>query len=213
MKLTRQCLEVLAEFRNPVSIITKNQLVTRDIDILSQLVRYDAVSVMISITTLDDKLRRILEPRASHPEHRLKAVKLLSDAGIPVGVMVAPIIAGLNDAEIPAIVKAAVQAGAQRAGYTNLRLPYGVAPLFEQWLDEHVPTKKDKVLNRVRAMRGGQLNERQFGKRMRGEGIFAEQIASLFKLACRQAGLANTSPALSTDAFRRPSGSQLHLFE
>ncbi len=213
LKLTRGCLEVLAEFRNPVCIITKNQLVTRDIDILSQLARVGAVSVMISITTLDDKLRRVLEPRTSHPEHRLKAIQTLSDVGIPVGVMVAPIIAGLNDAEIPAIIKAAVQAGAQRAGYTHLRLPYGVAPLFEQWLEEHVPTKKDKVLNRVRSMRGGQLNESQFGKRMRGEGIFAEQVASLFKLACRKAGLANTSPALSTDAFRRPTGPQLTLFD
>ncbi len=213
LKITRGCLEVLAEFRNPVSIITKNQLVTRDIDILSQLARYDAVSVMLSITTLDDKRRRVLEPRASHPEHRLKAIQALSAAGIPVGVMVAPIIAGLNEVEIPAIIQAAVQAGAQRAGYPHLRLPYGVAPLFEQWLEEHMPTKKDKVLNRVRAMRSGQLNESQFGKRMRSEGIFAEQIASLFKLACRQAGLANTSPALSTDAFRRPAGPQLTLFD
>jgi DNA repair photolyase len=212
LKLTRGCLHVLAEFRNPVSIITKNQLVTRDIDILSELARYHAASVMLSITTLDDKLRRLLEPRASHPEHRLKAIQMLSEAGIPVGVMVAPIIAGLNDVEIPAIIKAAVQAGAQRAGYTHLRLPHGVAPLFEQWLEQHMPTKKDKVLNRVRALRGGQLNEKAFGKRMRGEGIFAEQIASLFKLACRQAGLANTAPALSTDAFRRPAGPQLTLF-
>jgi DNA repair photolyase len=212
LKITRGCLEVLAEFRNPVSIITKNQLVTRDLDVLSELARYGAASVMLSITTLDDKLRRMMEPRASHPEHRLKAIQTLSEADIPVGVMVAPIIAGLNEAEIPAIVKAAVQAGAQRAGYTHLRLPYAVAPLFEQWLEEHLPTKKDKVLNRVRSMRGGQLNESQFGKRMRGEGIFAEQIASLFKLACRQAGLANQAPALSTDAFRRPSGPQLTLF-
>ena len=121
------------------------------------------VIAMISVTTLDDKLRRILEPRASHPEHRIKAIQTLNEADIPVGVIVAPIIAGLNDAEIPAIVKAAVQAGARRAGYTHLRLPYGVASLFEQWLEEHVPTKKDKVLNRVRAMRGGQLNESQFG--------------------------------------------------
>ena len=214
LKLTRGCLEVLAEFRNPVCIVTKNQLVTRDIDILSELARYHAVSVMISVTTLDDKLRRILEPRASHPEHRLKAIQTLNEADIPVGVIVAPIIAGLNDAEIPAIVKAAVQAGARRAGYTHLRLPYGVASLFEQWLEEHVPTKKDKVLNRVRAMRGGQLNESQFGKRMRGEGIFAEQVASLFKLACRKAGLADTRhqrfrPMPSADR----AGPQLTLFD
>jgi len=212
LRLTRGCLEVLAECRNPVTIITKNQLVTRDIDVLSDLARYDAVSVMMSITTLDDKLRRLLEPRASHPEHRLRAIQRLSEAGIPVGVLVAPIIAGLNETEIPAIIKAAVQAGAQRASYTHLRLPYGVAPLFEQWLDQHLPTKKEKVLNRVRSMRGGQLNESQFGKRMRGEGIFAEQIAALFKLACRQAGLVNTPLALSTDAFRRPLGPQLTLF-
>ncbi len=212
LKLTRGCLEVLAEFRNPVSIITKNQLVTRDIDLLSELACYDAVSVMLSITTLDDKLRRIMEPRASHPEHRLKAIQTLNEAGIPVGVMVAPIIAGLNKIEIPAIVKAAVQAGAQCAGYTHLRLPYGVAPLFEQWLSEHVPTKKDKILNRVRAMRGGQLNEREFGKRMRGDGIFAEQVASLFKLACRRSGLTSNPPFLSTKAFRRPVDAQLTLF-
>lgn len=211
--LTRQCLEVLAEFRNPVSIITKNQLVTRDIDILSDLARYDAVSVMLSITTLDDKLRRIMEPRASHPEHRLKAIHTLNDANIPVGVMVAPIIAGLNETEIPDIITAAVQAGAQCAGYTNLRLPYGLAPLFEQWLETHVPTKKEKVLNRVQAMRNGKLNESQFGKRMRGDGIFAEQIASMFRLACRQAGLANDMQALSTAAFRRPAGPQLPLFD
>jgi DNA repair photolyase len=212
LRLTRGCLEVLAEFRNPVSIITKNQLVTRDVDVLGELAHDQAVSVMLSITTLDDRLRRLMEPRTSHPEHRLKAIQTLSEAGIPVGVMAAPIIPGLNDHEIPAIIKAAVQAGAQRAGYTHLRLPYGVAPLFEQWLETHVPTKKEKVLNRVRAMRGGQLNESRFGKRMRGEGIFAEQIASLFKLACRQAGLANAAPALSTDAFRRPPGPQLTLF-
>jgi DNA repair photolyase len=126
--------------------------------------------------------------------------------------MVAPIIPGLNEVEVPAIIKAAVQAGAQCAGYTHLRLPYGVAPLFEQWLEQHLPTKKDKVLNRVRAMRGGQLNENQFGKRMRGEGIFADQIASLFKLACRQSGLPNQAPALSTASFRRSLDPQLTLF-
>ena len=128
LQLTRRCLPVLAEFCNPVSIITKNQLVTRDIDLLSELARYDAVSVMLSITTLDDKLRRIMEPRASHPERRLKAIQTLSETGIPVGVMVAPIIAGLNETEIPNIVQAAVQAGAQCAGYTHLRLPHGLAP-------------------------------------------------------------------------------------
>ena len=212
LRITRGCLEVLAAFRNPVVIITKNHLVTRDIDLLSELARYDAVSVMLSITTLDDTLRRIMEPRASHPAHRLKAVHTLSEAGIPVGVMVAPIIPGLNEVEVPAIIKAAVQAGARCAGYTHLRLPYAVAPLFEQWLAAHIPTKKDKVLNRIRAMRGGQLNESQFGRRMRGEGIFAEQIASLFKLACRQAGLPQQGPTLSTAAFRRPADPQLPLF-
>ena len=213
LKLTRACLEVLAEFRNPVSIITKNHLVTRDIDVLGELARYQAVSVALSVTSLDSKLSRVLEPRASHPQQRLAAIEELSQAGVPVGTMVAPVIPGLNEHEMPAIIEAGKKAGAQFAGYTTLRLPYGVAPLFERWLDQHAPGKKAKILNRLRSLRGGKLNDSRFGKRMRGEGRYAEQIAAMFALACRKADLINRHPRLSTDAFRRPMDGQLSLFD
>lgn len=214
LRLTRACLEVLAEFRNPVSIITKNHLVTRDIDVLSELARYQAASVALSVTSLDSKLSRLLEPRASHPQQRLASIEELSQAGVPVGMMVAPVIPGLNEHEMPAIIAAGKKAGAQFAGYTTLRLPYGVAPLFESWLDQHAPGKKAKVLNRLRSLRGGKLNDSRFGKRMRGEGRYAEQIAAMFALACRKAGLVNNFPRLSTAAFRRPvEGGQLTLFD
>ena len=212
LRLTRDCLEVLAEFRNPVSIITKNHLVTRDIDVLQELARYQAVSVALSVTSLDGRLSRVLEPRASHPQQRLAAIEELSQAGVPVGMMVAPVIPGLNEHEMPAIIAAGKKAGAQFAGYTTLRLPYGVAPLFERWLDQHAPSKKAKVLNRLRSLRGGKLNDSRFGKRMRGEGRYAEQIAAMFALACRKADLINRHPRLSTDAFRRPVEGQLALF-
>ena len=213
LRLTRACLEVLAEFRNPLSIITKNHLVTRDIDVLSELARYQAASVALSVTSLDSKLSRVLEPRASHPQQRLAAIEELSQAGVPVGMMVAPVIPGLNEHEMPAIIAAGKQAGAQFAGYTTLRLPYGVAPLFERWLDQHAPSKKAKILNRLRSLRGGRLNDSRFGKRMRGEGRYAEQIASMFALACRKADLVNNFPGLSTAAFRRPVDGQLSLFD
>ena len=213
LKLTRACLEVLAEFRNPVSIITKNHLVTRDIDVLSELARHQAASVALSVTSLDSGLARVLEPRASHPRQRLAAIEALSQADVPVGMMVAPVIPGLNEHEIPAIIAAGKKAGAQFAGYTTLRLPYGVAPLFENWLDQHAPSKKGKILNRLRSLRGGRLNDSRFGKRMRGEGRYAEQIASMFALSCRKAGLINKHPSLSTAAFRRPVDGQLSLFD
>jgi DNA repair photolyase len=212
LKLTRACLEVLAEFRNPVSIITKNYLVTRDIDVLEELARHQAVSVALSVTSLDSGLGRVLEPRASHPQQRLAAIEALAQAGVPVGMMVAPVIPGLNEHEMPAIIAAGKQAGAQFAGYTTLRLPYGVAPLFESWLDQHAPGKKAKVLSRLRSLRGGKLNDSRFGKRMRGEGRYADQIAAMFALACRKAGLINKPPRLSTAAFRRPVEGQLPLF-
>jgi DNA repair photolyase len=210
--LTRRCLEVLVEFRNPVVIITKNYLVTRDADLLSELARVQAAAVYISVTTLDDTLQRAMEPRASHPERRLAAIGALHRAGIPVGVLVAPVLPGLTEHELPAIVAAAAQAGAQYAGYGVLRLPYGVAPLFEDWLSRHAPTRKNKVLKRLQALRGGRLNDSTFGSRMRGEGIYARQIAALFTLACRKAGLARRAPELSTTAFCRPAGNQLTLF-
>jgi DNA repair photolyase len=212
LKITRGCLEVLAEFRNPVGIITKNQLVTRDIDLLRELARFNAAAVFVSVTTLDTNLRKILEPRTSPPAARLATISTLSQAGIPVGVLMAPLIPGLTDHEIPQVVEAAVKAGAKRAGYVTLRLPYAVAPLFEQWLEQHYPDRKDKVLNRLREMRGGKLYDAKWGKRMRGEGIFADQIENLFDVACRKAGLGANELNLSTAAFRRPGGEQLNLF-
>ncbi len=211
LKLTRRCLEVLAEFRNPVFIITKNRLVTRDIDILGELARHQAAAVWLSITTLDTGLRNIMEPRTSPPAARLAAIRELAAAGIPVGVNVAPLIPGLTDHEVPAILKAAAEAGATAAGYAIVRLPYAVAPLFEQWLSTHFPDRKDTVLNRLRAMRVGKLNGSDRGKSMTGEGIFAEQIAQMFEVARRKAGIKSDQPPLSAGAFRRPGEAQMSL--
>jgi DNA repair photolyase len=211
LKLTRGCLEVLAEFRNPVTVVTKNNLVTRDLDLLAELAGCQAAAVFISVTTLDPELRKILEPRTSPPAARLAAIGALAKAGIPTGVMVAPVIPGLTDHEMPAIIAAAAAAGASLAGCTTLRLPYAVAPLFEEWLAQHLPKKKDKVLNRIRSLRRGKLNDSEFGLRMRGEGIFADQISYMFHIACRRAGGLDHEPELSTAFFRRPGGAQLEL--
>ncbi|HLW36599.1 MAG TPA: PA0069 family radical SAM protein [Chthoniobacterales bacterium] len=210
LKITRGCLEVLAKFRNPVGILTKNRLVTRDIDILSDLARDRCAVVNLSVTSLDPKLQQILEPRTSAPSARLEAVAQLRAAGIPVGVMVAPVIPGINDHEIPAIVAACAKAGAQFAGHVLLRLPWAVAPLFEHWLDEHFPERKEKVLNQVRGFRGGKLYDSRWLKRQIGEGAFAEQIGNMFEVACRRAGMRDR-PTLSTAAFRRPN-EQLKLW-
>jgi len=211
LKLTRACLEVLAEFRNPVTVVTKNNLVTRDLDLLAELAGCQASAVFISVTTLDPELRKILEPRTSPPAARLATIGTLARAGIPTGVLVAPVIPGLTDHEIPEIIAAAAAAGASFAGHVTLRLPYAVAPLFEEWLTRHLPEKKDKVLNRIRSLRRGKLNNSEFGLRMRGEGIFAEQISRMFHVACRRAGGLDHEPELSTAAFRRPGGTQLEL--
>jgi DNA repair photolyase len=211
LKITRACLEVLAEFRNPVNIVTKNNMVTRDVDLLGELAKYQAVSVCISLTTLDTGLRTVLEPRTSPPAARLAAIRQLADAGVPVGVLVAPIIPGLTDHEIPSLLSAAAEAGATFAGYEMLRLPYANKDLFERWLDQHFPEKQDKILSRIRAVRGGKLNDSRFGSRMRGEGIFADQVAQMFDVASRKAGLVCGSPGLSTEAFLGPAGAQSDL--
>ena len=205
LKITRRCLEVLAKFRNPVGMITKNRLVTRDIDVLSELAAHNAVAINVSITSLDVKLQRILEPRTSPPQARLDAVAQLRAAGVPVGVMVAPIIPGITDHEVPAILAACGKAGAQFAGYVVLRLPWAVAPLFERWLDEHFAGRKEKVLGRIRSMRGNKLYDSRWGKRQEGEGIFAEQIGTMFEVGRRRAGIGDQRPALSTASFRRPN--------
>jgi DNA repair photolyase len=182
MKITRSCLEVLLEFRNPVSFITKNHLVTRDIDILSEMAKMDLCSVNMSVTTLDRSLARNMEPRASTPPMRLKAIEQLSKAGIPVNVMIGPVIPGLTEHEIPSILEAAGKAGAVSAGYTMLRLPYGVKDLFQTWVHEHYPDRAEKILNRIRSIRDGKLNDAEFGSRMRGEGFHADQISMIFDL-------------------------------
>lgn len=211
LKLTRGCLEVLAEFRNPVGIITKNHLVTRDLDLLGELAKHRAAHVCLSVTTLDLELRRIMEPRTSPPGARLDAIRKLADASVPVAVNVAPIIPALNDHEIPAILQAAAEAGATAAWFTIVRLPHANTELFEKWLETHFPDRKEKVLNQLRSMRGGKLYDSQFGSRMKGEGLFAEQIKRIFEVARRKAGIKNDQPPLSTEAFRRPGGTQLQL--
>jgi DNA repair photolyase len=210
LQITRSCLEVLAKFKNPVAIITKNRLVMRDMDLLCELAKYNAVAVNLSVTSLDPNLQRVLEPRTSSPRARLDAIKQLRSAGVPTGVMVAPIIPGLTDHEIPKILDACAKAGAQFAGYTIVRLPWAVAPLFEHWLEEHFPERKEKVLGRIRHLRVNRLNNSQWHTRMTGEGIFAEQIASLFKVSCGHASI-GARPTLSTAAFRGAK-EQLKLF-
>ncbi len=211
LRLTRRCLEVLAEFRNPVSIVTKNYLVTRDLDLLRELAAHKAAQVNLSINSLDSDLARKLEPRAATPRQRLAAVEALSKAGVPVGVLVAPIIPALNDHEIPSVLAAAKAAGAQWAASEVLRLPLAVAPIFEGWLQQNVPGMKEKILGRIRSIRGGKLNDPRFGVRMRGEGIFADQISQVFHVARRKVGIPEDGPGLSTGAFRRPEGPQLAL--
>jgi DNA repair photolyase len=211
LRITRGCLAVLAKYRNPCVIVTKSGLVTRDIDLLRDLAEHDAAAVNVSITSLDDHLRRVMEPRASPPHERLRAVEALAKAGVPVGVLVAPIVPGLTDSEIPAIVAAAARAGARTVRSVVLRLPHGVADLFEAWLARHFPDRAAKVMSRVRSMRGGSRYDSRYFKRQRGEGVFADQIEDLFELACRRAGVNRDWPTLSTAAFRRPGGEQLAL--
>jgi DNA repair photolyase len=213
--LVRRCLEVFLDFRNPVGVVTKNHNVTRDLDLLAALAEFHAAVVFMSVTTLEPELTAKLEPRTSTPQRRLAAIEALTRAGVPVGVLVAPVIPGLTDHELPAILSASASAGAKFAGFVPLRLPGAVAPLFEQWLADHFPDRKDKVLNRVRSMRGGKLNDPNFGSRMQGEGIFAQQMKGMFELARRKAGLDQPCPELSTEHFRVPigKGGQFSLFE
>jgi len=214
LQLTRRCLEVLAEFRNPAVIVTKNHLVTRDADILKELSQHKAIAVFISLATLDADLAGKLEPRASRPQGRLDAIRELADAGVPVGVLAAPIIPGLNDHEMPAVLAAAREAGAEYAGYTMLRLPFGLAALFEDWLALHYPDRKEKVLGRIRDVRGGKLNDSNFATRMRGQGEMADLLHNLFKLTRNRVGMRGRAPALSAAAFRVPNASyQPTLFE
>ncbi|MEJ2086324.1 MAG: radical SAM protein, partial [Acidobacteriota bacterium] len=199
-------------FRNPVGVVTKNALVTRDIDYLGELAQHRAATVLLSITTLDGELARVMEPRTSRPLDRLAAIDKLSRSGIPCGVSIAPVIPGLNEHEIPAILEAAAAAGATFANWLLLRLPGAVETLFVDWLERTRPDRSAKVLNRLREIRRGKLSEARFGERMRGQGVYADQIRTLFASSCKRTGLAVRAPDLSVESFRRPSGAQIDLF-
>ncbi len=210
-RLTRACLEVLTAFRNPFSIITKNQGVLQDLDLIQEMAALKAAAVFITITTLDADLCAILEPRTSRPAARLETVRRLREAGVPVGVMIAPVIPSLTDHELPKILEAAAAAGAQFAAFVPLRLPHSVSDLFSEWLGQHFPDRKEKVLNRIRSLREGKLNDPDFGSRMQGKGQFAEILRAMFRRYARLYGLNKTSLELSTEHFQRP-GEQLPLF-
>ncbi len=212
--LTRRCLEVLADFRNPVQVVTKSHLVTRDLDLLAQMAAHQAAAVLVSVTSLRPEVQRAMEPRAATPARRLDAIRELGEAGVPVGVMVAPVVPGLTDDELPSILEAAAEAGASHASYVLLRLPHGVKELFDVWLAQHFPERRDKVLNRVRAMRGGKLYDARYEVRGSGEGPWAEHLRSLFRVTTARLGL-DRPPRLSADGFRVPAsarGPQIDLF-
>jgi DNA repair photolyase len=212
MKITRSCLEVLRDFGNPATLITKNALVTRDIDIFKQMAEKNLIAVNMSITTLDRELARNMEPRASTPDMRLRAIETMTKAGIPVDIMIGPVLPGLTEHEIPAILKAVSNAGAQSAHYTMLRLPYGVKDLFQTWLSEHYPDRAQKILNRIRSMRNGKLYDSEFGTRMRGVGVHADQIENMFAFYKKKYNLGRCIP-LSTESFRRNAyDKQMSLF-
>ena len=216
LQLTRQLLEVFHAFGHPLSIITKAALIERDLDLLSRLARRQLVSVLVSVTTLDDTIKRTLEPRTAAPARRLKSIERLSRAGIPVGVLVAPVIPGLTDHEIDAILAACAAAGARSAGYVMLRLPNEVKDLFVEWLRNHHPLRAEHVMSLIRDMRGGRDNDPRFGHRMRGNGPYAQLIRQQFAIACRRHGLAKGERAeLATAHFSVPREStpQLSLFE
>ncbi len=211
-KLTRQVLEVLLQYRHPVSIITKNSLILRDLDLLQELNKYDLVHTNISITTLNEGLRQKLEPRTASAAKRLQVVRQLSEAGIPVNVMTAPIIPGLNDSEIPALIKAAADAGASNAAYTIVRLNGSIGPIFEDWIRQAFPEKAEKVLSQIADCHGGSLNDSRFGVRMGGEGKFAELISKLFRVS-RQKYMADRSmKPYNYSHFCQRKGKQLGLF-
>lgn len=211
-KLTRQILEVLLQYRHPVSIITKNALILRDLDILTELNKLDLVHVNISITTLNEPLRHKLEPRTATGAKRLEVVRQLSEVGIPVNVMVAPVIPGLNDSEIPQIIKMAADAGACNAAYTIVRLNGSIGPVFEDWITQAFPNRARKVLNQIADCHGGQLNDSRFGTRMSGEGKFAETIARLFRVSKQKYMAGRKVKPYNYSHFITRSGKQLGLF-
>ena len=213
LKITRQILSVLSDFNNPVGIVTKNHLVTRDIDILADMARRNLAEVFLSVTTLDKDLARTMEPRASAPHRRIEAIRALAAAGVPVGVMTAPMIPGLNDHEMEAILEAANEAGATRAGFTVLRLPLEIKELFEEWLRQHRPDRAERVLSLIRQMRGGALYQAEFGVRMKGEGPIAQLLAARFSAAVKRLGLNRIRYRLDTQRFAVPESARTALVD
>lgn len=209
LQISRRCLEVFLKYLNPVEIITKSFLITRDLDLLSKLASLDLVHVHVSVTTLDEDLARAMEPRASSPAKRLETIEALSQSGVPTGVNVAPVIPGLTESEMPSILRECAAQGAKTATYILLRLPGPVEPLFLEWLDRQLPLKASKVVNRIREVRGGRLSDSRFGKRMRGEGVMADSIRNLFRLFCKKYHLNETVVELSTARFRRDACGRL----
>lgn len=209
--ITRRCIEVLLKYRNPFSIITKNQLITRDIDLLQELARQRLLACTVTVTTLDKDLQRRMEPRTAPPDVRLETIRRLAEADIPVDVNIAPVIPGLNDSEIPAILRRAREHGATRAHWIMLRLPHGVKDLFVEWLRREYPDRAERVLNRIREVRDGGLNDAAFGARMRGAGEMAESIRQLFDVTAAKYGYVTEQRGLRTDLFRGPHDCQMSL--
>jgi DNA repair photolyase len=213
LKITRSILKVLSDFNNPVGIVTKSHTVTRDIDILADMAKRNLAEIFLSITTLDKDLARAMEPRASAPHRRLEAIRKLADAGVPVGVMTAPMIPGLNDHEMEAILEKATEAGATRAGFTVLRLPLEIKELFEEWLRANRPDRAERVLSLVRQMRGGALYQAEFGTRMKGEGPIAQLLAARFSAATKRLGLNKIRYRLDTLRFAVPESARTALVD
>jgi len=212
LKITRGCVEVLAECNHPLAVITKNYLVTRDIDLFKTLAKKNTIRVIISVTSLDKSITETMEPRTSRPQKRLQAIRELSEAGIPVQVNIAPIIPGLTDDEMVPIMEAVAEAGARWVSIVNLRLPLAVKDLFIKWLEDHHPNRKEKVLNRLRSMKQGKLNRCDFGERFRVEGPYAEQLKQLVEINASRLGLNQERTSLNPQNFKRPQTDQLRLF-
>lgn len=210
--LTRRCLEVFLEFRNPVGMVTKNSLITRDLDILFEMAQLNLVSVFFSVTSLNRELTSKMEPRTSSPAKKLEAIETLAKSGIPVGVLVAPVIPGLTDEEIPSILREASSRGARRASIQMLRLPFAVKDLFLDWIRREFPDRESRIVGRLKQVRGGKMSSYDWGERMRGTGETAKAIRQLFQASRKKYGLNEDHLELSTDKFRRPSGAQTEIF-
>jgi DNA repair photolyase len=210
--ITRQCLEILHETRHPVTIVTKSHRIVRDLDILADMAKDNLATVAISVTSLEPRTARTLEPRAPTPAKRIAAIGALAAAGVPVYASVSPVVPAITDHEIEHILEAVANAGAKAAFFLPVRLPFEVAPLFKAWLDTHHPDRADKVMNIIRSIRQGRENDPDFFTRMRGSGPWADLIAKRFAIACKRFGLNRERIVLRTDLFRAPEGAQMRLF-